>query len=206
MLACDRSCCYSLSHFLPFTYLLAYCHVRSVSPFILFSPLLHSHRNANPTQELAVIRSFRSISLFSLLGSMFFPALQIHVVAARFRFAAPSFTTAHIHPLPFIRCNTLHSFTPASPCFSHPQRSSKKVRQTGCRQHPATALRASRVRGTRSTRIGSHTTHRLYTSFRFSSLAFKPCYPRALKAVFTFGLNLLLPRQPPTTHPKYKCS
>ena len=47
----------------------------------------------------------------------------------------------------------------------------KKMRQTGCRQHPATALRASCVRGTRSTRIGSHTTHRLHTSFRFTSLA-----------------------------------
>ena len=181
--------------------MLAYCRVRSVSPFILFSTLLRSHRNANPTQELAVIRSFRSFSLISLPGSMSFTTLQIHVVAARFRFASPSFTTAHIHPLPFIHSNTLHSFIPASPCFFHPQRSSKKMRQTGCRQHPATALRASRVRGTRSTRIGSHTTHRLNTSFRFSSLAFKPCYTRALKAVFTFGLNLLLPRQPPTTHP-----
>jgi len=86
--------------------------------------------------------------------------------------------------------------------------SSKKMRQTSCRQHPATALCATCVRGTRSTRIGSHTTHRLNTSFRFSTLAFKPCYPYKLKAVLPriFGLNLLLPRQPPTTHPKYKCS
>jgi hypothetical protein len=137
---------------------------------------------------------------------MFFPALQIHVVAARFRFASPSFTTAHIHPLPFIRSNTLHSFTPSSPCFFHPQRSSKKMRQTGCRQHPATALRASCVRGTRSTRIGSHTTHRLNTSFRFSTLAYKPCYQRWLKAgsrLFlprNFGLNLLRPHTAPD-HP-----
>lgn len=55
---------------------------------------------------------------------MSFPTLHTHVVAAQFRFASPSFTTAHIHPLPFIRCNTLHSFTPASPCFS--QRSTFK--------------------------------------------------------------------------------
>jgi hypothetical protein len=87
MLACDRSCCYSLSHFLPFTYLLAYCRVRSVSPFILFSTLLHSHRNANPTQELSFIRSFRSIPLIplsfapihsirSLLPALAFPNAQ----------------------------------------------------------------------------------------------------------------------------------
>ena len=84
----------------------------------------------------------------------------------------------------FVPIHSIRSFLPAL-AFPNAQRSSKKVRQTGCRQHPATALRASCVRGTRSTRIGSHTTHRLHTSFRFSTLAFQPCYPRWLKAVFT---------------------
>jgi hypothetical protein len=64
---------------------------------------------------------------------------------------------------------TLHSLSPSSPCFAHPQRSSKKMRQPCCQQHPATALRATRVRGTPSTRGGSPTTHRLKTSFRYSS-------------------------------------
>jgi hypothetical protein len=70
----------------------------------------------------------------------------------------------------FVPIHSIRSFLPAL-AFSNAQRSSKKVRQTGCRQHPATALRASCVRGTRSTRIGSHTKHRLHTSFRFTSLA-----------------------------------
>jgi hypothetical protein len=53
----------------------------------------------------------------------------------------------------------------------------QKMRQTSRHRHPATALCAFCVRGIRSTRIGSHTTHRLHTSFRFSTLAFQPCYP-----------------------------
>ena len=89
-------------------------------------------------------------------------------------------------PFPFIRSNTLHSFITSSPCFFQRTVRAKKMRQTSCRQHPSTALRASCVRGTRSTRSGSHTTHRLNTSFRFPTLAFQPCYPRWLKAVFPF--------------------
>ena len=81
--------------------------------------------------------------------------------------------------------NPLHLLITSSPCLFQRKRSSKKMRQTGCRQHPATALCASCVWGIRSTRSGSHTTHRLNTSFRFSTLAFKPCYQRWLKAVFT---------------------
>ena len=103
-------------------------------------------------------------------------------------------------PFPFIRFNTLHSFITSSPCFFHPHRSGKKMRQTSCRQHPSTALRASCVRGTRSTRSGSHTTHRLHTSFRFSSLAFQPCYPRWLKAVFTIRFKPASPTPTPD-HP-----
>lgn len=111
----------------------------------------------------------------------------------------------HTHtPLPFIRSNTLHSFITSSPCFRHPQHSGKKMRQTSCRQHPSTALRASCVRGTRSTRIGSHTTHRLNTSFRFSTLAFQPCYPRTLKAVFTIRFKPASPTPTPDHPPLRK--
>ena len=103
-------------------------------------------------------------------------------------------------PLPFIRFNTLHSFITSSPCFFQRTVRAKKMRQTSCRQHPSTALRASCVRGTRSTRSGSHTTHRLHTSFRFSSLAFQPCYPRWLKAVFTIRFKPASPTPTPD-HP-----
>ena len=115
LLACDRSCCYSLSHFLQFTYMLAYCRVRSVFSFILFSTLLHSHRNANPTQELSFIRSFRSISLQSLSWVYVFSHANILVVAALFRFTPQSFTTAHINPLSFFSLQSTtftHYFQP----------------------------------------------------------------------------------------------
>ena len=151
---------------------------------------------ANRTQELSFIRSFRSIPLISLSGYMSFPTLQIHVVAAVFRF------TPHRFP-PHTYTLTVHSlqYTPLAHYFQPlpfpTHRSGKKMRQTSCRQHPSTALRASCVRGTRSTRSGSHTTHRLNTSFRFSTLAFQPCYPRWLKAVFTIRFKPASPTPTP---------
>ncbi len=179
--------------------MLAYCRVRSVFPFILFSTLLHSHRNANPTQELSFIRSFRSIPLISLSGYMSFPAhksMWLQPCSVSLHTASPPHTyTLTVHSLqytPFV-----HYFQPL-PFPTH--RSGKKMRQTSCRQHPSTALRASCVRGTRSTRSGSHTTHRLNTSFRFSSLAFQPCYPRWLKAVFTIRFKPASPTPTPD-HP-----
>ena len=179
--------------------MLAYCRVRSVFPFILFSTLLHSHRNANRTQELSFIRSFRSIPLISLSGYMSFPAhksMWLQPCSVSLHTASPPHTyTLTVHSLqytPFV-----HYFQPL-PFPTH--RSGKKMRQTSCRQHPSTALRASCVRGTRSTRSGSHTTHRLNTSFRFSSLAFQPCYPRWLKAVFTIRFKPASPTPTPD-HP-----
>jgi hypothetical protein len=52
---------------------------------------------ANRTQELSFIRSLRSIPLISLSGYMSFPTLQIHVVAAVFRFTLH--IPEHTHPL-----------------------------------------------------------------------------------------------------------
>lgn len=94
--------------------MLAYCRVRSVFPFILFSTLLHSHRNANRTQELSFIRSLRSIPLISLSVYMSFPILQILVVVAVFRFTPHRFTTAHIHPCrSFAPIHSIRSLLPA---------------------------------------------------------------------------------------------
>jgi hypothetical protein len=80
-----------------------------------FTTLLHSHRNANPTQELSFIRSFRSIPLQSLSGVYVFSHAIILVVAALFRFTPQSFTTAHIHPLSFFSLpfHYIHSLLPA---------------------------------------------------------------------------------------------
>jgi len=80
-----------------------------------FTTLLHSHRNANPTQELSFIRSFRSIPLQSLSGVYVFSNAIINVVAALFRFTPQSFTTAHINPLSFFSLQSTtftHYFQP----------------------------------------------------------------------------------------------
>ena len=80
-----------------------------------FTTLLHSHRNANPTQELSFIHSFRSISLQSLSGVYVFSHANILVVAALFRYTPQSFTTAHIHPLSFFSLQSTtfaHYFQP----------------------------------------------------------------------------------------------
>jgi hypothetical protein len=160
---------------------------------------------ANRTQELAFIRSFRSIPLISLSGYMYFPthkSMWLQPCSVSLHTASPPHTyTLSVHSLqytPFV-----HYFQPL-PFPTH--RSGKKMRQTSCRQHPSTALCASCVRGTRSTRSGSHTTHRLNTSFRFSTLAFQPCYPRWLKAVFTIRFKPASPTPTPDHPPLIYCS
>jgi hypothetical protein len=196
LLACGRSCCYGLSHFLQLTF--PCWHSRVCFSFHKFHFMLHT-AIANPTQELSFIRSFRSISLISLSGYMSFPthkSMWLQSCSVSLHTASPPHTyTLSVHSLqytPFV-----HYF---QPLHFPTHRSGKKMRQTSCRQHPSTALRASCVRGTRSTRIGSHTTHRLNTSFRFSSLAFQPCYPRTLKAVFTIRFKPASPTPTPD-HP-----
>ena len=158
---------------------------------------------ANRTQELSFIRSFRSIPLISLSGYMSFPAhksLWLQQCSVSLHTASPPHTyTLTVHSLQYTPFT--HYF---QPLLFPTHRSGKKMRQTSCRQHPSTALRASCVRGTRSTRSGSHTTHRLNTSFRFSTLAFQPCYPRWLKAVFTIRFKPASPTPTPDHPPLRK--
>ena len=168
-----------------------------------FTTLLHSHRNANPTQELSFIRSFRSISLQSLSGVYVFSHANILVVAALFRFTPQSFTTAHIHPLSFFSLpfHYIHSLLPAL-AFSNANVRAKKCAKlaAGSTQPPRSALpvsgafaplAAARTQRTglilRSVSLLSH----LSLAINAGSRLFLPF----------FGLNLLLPRQPPTTHP-----
>ena len=96
LLACGRSCCYGLSHFLQLTF--PCWHSRVCFSFHKFHFMLHT-AIANRTQELAFIRSFRFIPLISLSGYMSFPTLQIHVFAAVFRFTPHRFTTTHTYTL-----------------------------------------------------------------------------------------------------------
>jgi hypothetical protein len=141
-----------------------------------------SHRYCQPHARAVIHLLISFHSTHFTFRVYVFSHPQSHVVAAVFRFTPHRFTTAHIHP--FRSFASIHSIRSLLPALAFPtHRSGKKMRQTSCRQHPSTALRASCVRGTRSTRSGSHTTHRLNTSFRFSTLAFQPCYPHTLKAV-----------------------
>ena len=176
----------------------------AVFAFIPQVPFHASHRYCQPHAR-AVIHSLIAFHSTHFTFRVYvFSHPQIHVVAAVFRFTPHRFTTTHTYTL------SVHSlqYTPFAHYFQPlpfpTHRSGKKMRQTSCRQHPSTALRASCVRGTRSTRIGSHTTHRLYTSFRFSSLAFQPCYPRWLKAVFTIRFKPASPTPTPDHPPLRK--
>ena len=161
-----------------------------VQSFRSFDSLHSFTHTATPTPRKSChsFAHFVPFRYFHFQGSMSFPtliSLWLQHCSVSLHKASPPHTYTPYRSLAAI--HSIRSFLPAL-AFPNAQRSSKKVRQTGCRQHPATALRASCVRGTRSTRIGSHTTHRLNTSFRFSTLAFQPCYPRWLKAVFPFSV------------------
>jgi hypothetical protein len=114
LLACGRSCCYGLSHFLQLTF--PCWHSRVCFSFHKFHFMLHT-AIANRTQELAFIRSFRFIPLISLSGYMFFSHPTNPCVCSRVPFHS---TPLHHHthtPFPFIRSNTLHSLITSSPCF-----------------------------------------------------------------------------------------
>ena len=180
--------------------MLANCRVRSVLSFILFhyTPSLTPQRQPHARAVIHSLIAFHFIHFTFRVYVLSPPANPCGCSRVPFH-STPLHHRTHT-PFPFIRFNTLHSLTTSSPCLFQRIRSSKKMRQTGCRQHPATALCASCVRGTRSTRSGSHTTHRLNTSFRFSTLAFQPCYPRWLKAVFTIRFKPASPTPTPD-HP-----
>jgi hypothetical protein len=120
---------------------------------------------------------------------MSFPTLQIHVVAAVFRFTPHRFTTPHITPFRSLRFITLHSFSSYSPCLSHrtvrAKKSAKPAAGSTRPQRPALS-----VSGALTPLAAARTQpHKLHTSFRFSTLAFQPCYPHTLKAVLPFKKN-----------------
>lgn len=132
--------------------------------------MLHSViHTAPPTHTRAVVSlacyaPFRS---HSLQGQIYFPAL-FSCGYARKRSASYTFPASPPH----ISALSVHSrslrFTALSTpalVFSNPPVQAKKCDQPCCKQLPATAICASRVRGTRSTRSGSPTTHKLHCSF-----------------------------------------
>ena len=156
---------------------------------------------ANRTQELSFIRSLRSIPLISLSGYMSFPTLQIYVVAAVFRFTPHRFTTAHIHPFrSFAPIHSIRSLLPALAFSNAPfgqknapnQLPAAPVHRAPRFLCPGHSLHSQRLAAAR-------------TGFILRSVSLHSHFSLAIHAgsrlFLLFGLNLLLPRQPPTTHP-----
>ena len=107
--------------------------------FILYTSSLTPQRQPHARAVIHSLIAFHSTHFTFRVYVFSYP--QIHVVAAVFRFTPHRFTTTHIHPYcSFASIHSIRSLLTAL-AFSHPHRSGKKMRQTSCRQHPATALR-----------------------------------------------------------------
>ena len=154
---------------------------------------------ANRTQELAFIPSFRFIPLISLSGYMSFPTLQIHVVAAVFRFTPHRFTTAHIHPFrSFASIPSIRSLLPALAFSNAPFGQKNAPNQPA----PAPCHRAPRFlcpgHSLHSHRLAHNAQASYFVPFLYSRI--RLAIHAGSRLFLLFGLNLLLPRQPPTTH------
>ena len=137
LLACGRSCCYGLSHFLQLTF--PCWHSRVCFSFHKFHFMLHT-AIASPTQELSFIHSLRSIPLISLSGYMFFPthkSMWLQPCSVSLHTASPPHTytlivhslqyTPFVHyfqPLPFqrnVRAKNAPNQLPAAPVHRAPR-------------------------------------------------------------------------------------
>ena len=104
-------------------------------------------------------------------------------------------------PFPFIRSNTLHSLTTSSPCFFQ-----RTVRAKKCAKPAGTGTLPPRsalpVSGALAPLAAARTQR---TGLILRSISLHSHFSLAIHAgsrlFLLFGLNLLLPRQPPTTHP-----
>ena len=119
-------------------------------------PFHASHRYRQPHTRAG----FHSLILFHWLHFTFrgyvFSNAYILVPTPHDAFSVIRFQHPTHNPLSFYFATIpLHSLITTSPYLFQRTVRAKKCAQTSCRQHPATALCASCVRGTRSTRIGS---------------------------------------------------
>ena len=149
-------------------FMLAYCRVCFSFRKLHFQA---SHRNANPTQELSFIHSFRFIRSFHY-RHFCLSTLQIHVLAAWLHYIQLSLSTLHKNALPFIHSLQLHSLTTVSPC--HFQRT---VRAKKCAKPAASSTLPQRFALSVSGALTQHadgtpTTHSLKTSFRYTTFRF----------------------------------
>ena len=179
-----------------------FCRVRLVIPqscIPSFTPQRH------PTQELSLNRPFRSIPLISLLGAFVFSTHNSCgcsiVPLCSTKLHRPTQKPLTVHSLHF--SSLPHSVQPLLfPTHSLPK---QKLRQPCRKRQPSAALTI--VPGFLLPAPLLHS-----QSARASPLRWQKTTPLSLRLFFTasfrlkaalpvFGLILLLPRQPPTTHP-----
>ena len=136
-----------------------------------------SHRNANPTQELSFIHSFRFIRSFHY-RHFCFSTLQIHVLAAWLLYIQLSLSTPHKNAFPFIHSLQLHSLYTSSPCFFQRTVRAKKCAKLAASstQPPRFALSVSGAFAPLAAARPQRTGLKLH--FATLHFAFKPCYPR----------------------------
>ena len=137
---------------------------------------------------------------------MYFPTLQIHVVAALFRFTPHRFTTALIHP--YRSFASIHSIRSLLPALAFP--TAPFGQKNAPNQLPAAPVhRAPRFL------CPGHSLHSHRLAHNAQAEYFVPLLSTCISALLStarsglfllFGLNLLLPRHPPTTHPLIFCS
>ena len=141
LLACGRSCCYGLSHFLQLTFPCWHSRVcfHSTSSISCFTPLLptarkscHSFAHFVPSHSF----HFQGICLFPPTNPCGCSRVPFH--------STPLHHRTHT-PFPFIRSNTLHSLTTSSPCFFQRTVRAKKCAKpaAGSTRPPRSALPVS---------------------------------------------------------------
>ena len=164
-----------------------------------FSPFLHSHRYHQPRARAV----FRSLIPFHF-APFHFQGLCLSHPAYPCGCSIVPFHSTKLHhpahnPFPFIRFNTLHSFTTSSPCFFQ-----RTVRAKKCAKPAGTGTLPPRsalpVSGALAPLAAARTQR---TGCILSSVSLHlhlPCYPRTLKAVFTIRFKPASPTSTPD-HP-----
>lgn len=167
--------------------------------FILYTSSLTPQRQPHARAVIHSLIPFHSTHFTFRVYVFSHP--QIHVVAAVFRFTPHRFTTAHIHPFrSFASIHSIRSLLPAL-AFSNAPFGQKNAPN----QLPAAPVhRAPRFL------CPGHSLHSQRLAHNAQAEYFVPILFTRISALLStlaqgcfsfFGLNLLLPRQPPTTHP-----
>ena len=141
LLACGRSCCYGLSHFLQLTFPCWHSRVcfHSTSSISCFTPQRQPHARA----VIHSLIAFHSTHFTFRVYVFSHPANPCGCSRVPFH-STPLHHRTHT-PFPFIRSNTLHSFITSSPClFQRTVRAKKCAKPAaGSTRPPRSALPVS---------------------------------------------------------------